>query len=138
MRWRLPQHRTEAQAGGPQGAAHAPVKRRDLRVGALSGGEGETVGEAYAVPAMARGVARHRRVRCEQADAEGGDRGDGGAEAALVLGGTDQRLGIVDRAKQQPDPIRGPAFESPGGSGMMGVGAIEPGDHHIGVENAAD
>ena len=59
-----------------------------MRVGALAAGESEAVGEADPPATVARGVAGKRGVRREQADAETGDRLDGGAQAAFSAGRT--------------------------------------------------
>jgi AcrR family transcriptional regulator len=137
-RWRSSgrQGRAEAQAGGIEGAAYALVEAGEVGAGALGCGEGEAVGEADSEGAAAGGGAGEGGVGGEQADAERGDRVDGGAQVALLLRRADQRLGVVDRAQEQLHLIGRETREGGRGGGVVGIGAIEGGDDDVGVENA--
>jgi hypothetical protein len=63
----------------------------------------------------------------EQTDAKRRDRIDSRSQIALVLGRTDQSLGIVDRAQQQVHLLVREACEGSSGSRMVGIGAVKRG-----------
>ncbi len=125
LRCRLPKRRTEPEADWSKDAANPFVEGGDAGVVSTRGRQREAVGEADALAAVTRSLTSHLCIGRQQADAEGSNRVDGGTKAALVLGRTDQCLGVVDGAEKQFVLVGGEEPKSTGRRGVVSIGAVK-------------